>query len=284
VRAILLARKPGGNVEATIGFGEAEAKQQTLKLTELPHFVRGHEAESPRWMWDDTTKWYPDLLQAGVTVKRCYDVRLCHNILRSSPFTDRTQLMHDETDAWDRLQPAESETQTLFDSTDLGQDLDVVTESERQRAALAASEERDRLTLLLNAESAGALAAAEMTHAGLPWSVEAHEQLLHEKLGPRPQAGKRPERLEQLVTRIREALQAPDLNPDSPADLLSALQKAGLDVTSTVRGISSNRITPSFLTYWSTRSWRVYSVRTAGNGSTNGSRRAGSARSCWSVQ
>src|SRR3954471_11608533 len=51
--------------------------------------------------------------------------------------------------------------------------------------------------------------------------------------GPRPPAGLRPPVLERLAGEIRAALQAPDLNPDSPAELLRVLQAAGLQVGDT---------------------------------------------------
>ena len=45
---------------------------------------------------------------------------------------------------------------------------------------------RQRLQLLLAAESAGAMIAAEMQHTGVPWREELHEQILADHLGPRP--------------------------------------------------------------------------------------------------
>jgi DNA polymerase-1 len=45
----------------------------------------------------------------------------------------------------------------------------------------------------------------------------------------------RPDRLERAADRVRAALDAPDLNPDSQPDLLRALQNAGLRVASTSR-------------------------------------------------
>ena len=49
----------------------------------LTDVVAQVEAEHhPRWVWDDTRRWYPPLLDAGVRVERCHDLRLCHTILR----------------------------------------------------------------------------------------------------------------------------------------------------------------------------------------------------------
>jgi DNA polymerase-1 len=72
-----------------------------------------------------------------------------------------------------------------------------------------------------------------MTHTGLPWRADVHERLLTELLGPRPAAGQRPAALERLLVEIRAAFGAPGLNPDSPGELLRALQTAGLPVTDT---------------------------------------------------
>jgi DNA polymerase-1 len=87
--------------------------------------------------------------------------------------------------------------------------------------------------LLLAAESSGALVAAEMTHAGLPWRADVHDRLLSELLGPRPAPGQRPAALDRLLAELRAAFAAPTLNPDSPGGLLNALQTAGLPVTDT---------------------------------------------------
>ena len=73
--------------------------------------------------------------------------------------------------------------------------------------------EQGRLGLLLAAESSGALVAAEMTHAGLPWRADVHERLLTELLGPRPVAGRRPAVLERLLTEIRAAFGDPRAEP-----------------------------------------------------------------------
>src|SRR6185312_10468567 len=90
-----------------------------------------------------------------------------------------------------------------------------------------------RLARLLAAESAGALIAAEMTFMGLPWSHEAHDRILTGILGPRPAPGERPAKLQVLAAEVRSRLEAPELNPDSPVDLLKALGNAGLRVKTT---------------------------------------------------
>ncbi|MCS5724221.1 bifunctional 3'-5' exonuclease/DNA polymerase, partial [Herbiconiux sp. CPCC 203406] len=100
--------------------------------------------------------------------------------------------------------------------------------------AAAADPAAGRIALLLAAESAGALAAAEMRHVGLPWSPTRHDAVLTDLLGPRPaRPDERPARLAELLQRIRVALDDPTANPDSPAELLKSLRRAGLTVSST---------------------------------------------------
>jgi DNA polymerase-1 len=75
--------------------------------------------------------------------------------------------------------------------------------------------------------------AAEMQHTGVPWREDLHEKILVEYLGPRPPAGQRPARLEALNSELRELLNSPTLNPDSPQDLMRALHRNGIEVNST---------------------------------------------------
>ncbi|MFD2091165.1 bifunctional 3'-5' exonuclease/DNA polymerase [Blastococcus deserti] len=231
-RVVLVRR--GASVEAReCGDDGRVVGTARLPAEELAGFVRAREPGRVRWVWDDTTRWYPGLLDAGVRVERCTDLRLTHAVLRRSPFVDQSLLTDDETPGWDALQPVSATEAALFPLDDPADRLDPVGEHRRQRVALAAAEERSRLDLLLAAESSGALAAAEMTHAGLPWRADVHERLLTELLGPRPTAGRRPAVLEGLLAEIRRALRVPELNPDSPGELLRALHAAGLPVPDT---------------------------------------------------
>jgi DNA polymerase-1 len=109
----------------------------------------------------------------------------------------------------------------------------VVAEYRRQLALVEASADPRRLRLLLAAESAGALIGGELGAAGVPWSVVEHERVLAETLGARPYGTGKPARMLELAAAVREALDAPRLNPDSQADLLRALRAVGLAVTST---------------------------------------------------
>ena len=231
---VVLVRRGGADVEARESGDDGTPAEVTRFPTDaLAAFVREREVTPVRWVWDDTTRWYPALLEAGVRVERCTDLRLTHAVLRRSPFVDQALLADDDTPGWDVLQPVTATDPALFPLDDPADRLDPAAEHERQQAALAGSAERGRLGLLLAAESSGALVAAEMTHAGLPWRADLHERLLAELLGPRPPAGQRPVVLERLLVDIRAAFRAPGLNPDSPGELLRALQGAGLQVTDT---------------------------------------------------
>jgi DNA polymerase I len=72
----------------------------------LAGHVRSQEGTGVRWVWDDTTRWYPALLAAGVRVERCTDLRLSHAVLRRSPFVDQSLLTGPDTAGWDALAPA----------------------------------------------------------------------------------------------------------------------------------------------------------------------------------
>jgi DNA polymerase-1 len=234
VNRVVLVRRAEGAVEAHELADDGPAVEVTrLPAAELAGFVRGRDSSPVRWVWDDTTRWYPGLLDAGVRVERCTDLRLSHAVLRRSPFVDQSLLRGADADAWRALEPVTPADPALFPLDDPADRLDPVAELARQQAAVAASPQRGRLGLLLAAESSGALVAAEMTHAGLPWRADVHDRLLAELLGPRPAPGQRPAALDRLLPEIRAAFRAPDLNPDSPTGLLRALQTAGLPVTDT---------------------------------------------------
>ena len=225
---VSLSRLPGDRVLVVDGHVESE-----VVVADLPAYVRAREVDAPRWVWDDTARWYPPLLAAGVRVERCHDLRLGHHLLRRAPAADGRLLEGEQSEHWDRLGPSTPSDPALFSVDDTAEHLRADLEDARQLAALAASDEGALLGLLLAAESAGALAAAEMTYAGVPWRVDVHERLLADLLGPRPPRGARPQKLEALVAEVRDAFGAPGLNPDSRPELLAALRRAGLDVTDT---------------------------------------------------
>ena len=209
-------------------------------VSDLAAFVAKEELQHPRWVWDDTNTWYPELLAAGIRVERCFDLRLCHAILRSSSLTADSALATAPQGVWDAPARATATAEPSGALFDLEVEPEPVTavadplaEFSLQRAAVAATAEPGRISRLLAAESAGALIAAEMRFAGLPWRADAHDALLEQILGPRPVDGARPSKLQEILDVVRDRLESPDLNPDSPADLLRALGVAGLQVTST---------------------------------------------------
>ena len=219
--------------------GDPTKQPLTVVLAALPSAVAGLETQHPRWVWDDTSRWYPGLLAAGVRVERCVDLRLSHAIIRSSSLTASSGLADAPASSWDRgalEAPEKPVDHTLFDFDELpaeDADEDPLAEFAAQRAAVAGAADPARIGLLLAAESAGALVAAETKYAGLPWREDIHNEILESYLGPRPTSGQRPVILDATLRRLREALEAPTLNPDSPSELLKALAVAGLMVTST---------------------------------------------------
>jgi DNA polymerase-1 len=249
---IVLDRSGSADVRATTLSDSGEilhGDSTVIALSELPRFVRKLESQhdKPRWVWPDTRLWYPHLLEAGVRVDRCVDLQLSHTILRMSTLSSDSELARSPLSAWDAAsaldeEPAASPA-TLFDlETEDGREsaeestageLGAVDEFLLQREAVARSTASGRLRLLLAAESAGALIAAEMRFAGLPYSAERHDRLLTELLGPRPSTGARPAVLDALVGEIRRELDSPSLNPDSPPELLRTLNRAGILATST---------------------------------------------------
>ncbi|HSU03074.1 MAG TPA: bifunctional 3'-5' exonuclease/DNA polymerase [Nocardioides sp.] len=242
-----------------------DGAQRVVPLADLPAFVREREAGSPRWVWDDTARWYPSLLAAGVRIARVHDLRLGHRLLRRAPAVDGRSLDHAESGHWDRLGPAAAPAHpTLFSADDTAEHLRADVEDAHQLAAVAASPEAARLGLLLAAESAGALVAAEMTYAGVPWRTEVHERLLTDLLGPRPLRDARPALLDELVAEVRRAFDAPSLNPDSRPDVISAVRRAGFEVAdvraSTLQAVDHPGI-PPLLRYkklahlWQTNGW-----------------------------
>lgn len=220
-----------------------------LDVADLAGWVRRLEAEHaatpPRFVWASTRQVAEVLLPAGVHVRRCLDLGLCHAILRRTPAgRERADWAWDHPAAADPMHgpgAVQQPTDALFDDVsgaavepDAGPDLSAVyAEWLRQQEVIDAQAEPARMRLLLAAESAGALIAAEMRHHGLPWDIDVHDRLLTEMLGPRPRPGERPEKLHRLAEQIRAHLNAPLLNPDSPADLLRTLRAQGLPVSTT---------------------------------------------------
>lgn len=247
-------RGDGGQV-GVVALDRSGVQIDRIDLAEvaLPDFVRDREGGSsgprtqaappPRWIFSDTPKWYPQLLAAGVSLERCHDLRLTHAILaRSELVTDPGQLRSAaDWDAGPSDAAAPEQAAALFE-VDSGRghipqvphDLEAaLAENVRQTAATETASDPGRLRLLLAAESAGGLVAAEMRAAGVPWDEAEHDRILTELLGPRPIRDGKPERMLSKAEEVREALEDPRANLDSPNRLLSSLRNAGINVAST---------------------------------------------------
>lgn len=220
---IIVERRPG-----SVALIDDDGVETLVLETRLASAIAEREAEHPRWVWTDTAQWYPPLLAAGVRVERCHDLRLVDALLAGiegeSPLRE-----------WGSA-PSPTRSDTLFDvdnETDVRSAIIASTEWARQQAAIAAHPDPARLTLLAAAESAGALTAVEMKHAGLPWNAAAHDALLTEALGGRPAPGRRPATLDALAAEVERLLDVGAVPIDSPPALVAALRRAGLEVSST---------------------------------------------------
>lgn len=221
---------------AIVLYGTDELSRISLSADEFPAWLAERERDAPpRWVWGDTASWYATILAAGVRVERCHDLRLCHAILRDTMLVEATDVR--AAREWDIApDPDEGRREaTLFDfdapmrTVPRGIDA-AVAEFVRQRAVLDGADAR--LRLLTAAESAGALVAAELRHAGLPWNVGVHEQILEDQLGVRT-AGGTPSKMTETAARVRTALGDATVSLDSQPKLLRALHRAGILVEST---------------------------------------------------
>src|SRR4051794_37719567 len=131
---VVLSRRPGDRVRVVDGGVEGE-----LAVADLPAYVQEREVDRPRWVWDDTARWYPSLLAAGVRVERCHDLRLAHHLLRRAPAVDRRLLDGDQSEHWDRLGPSLPSDPALFSVDHTAEHLRADLEDTRQLAAVAAS-------------------------------------------------------------------------------------------------------------------------------------------------
>ena len=95
----VVGARENGRVQIVVGAGEGDrivlvdpdAGTDPIAVVApdaLADTVRELEArEHPRWVWVETRRWYPRLLEAGVRVERCHDLRLCGAILDRSTST-----------------------------------------------------------------------------------------------------------------------------------------------------------------------------------------------------
>jgi DNA polymerase-1 len=269
--AVVGAENGGGLLQAVAEDGTPQGAPEPVP--DLAAAVAERErAGRPRWVWAATAEVYPGLLRSGARADRCHDLGLTEGILlaadgrwgepRSLPAAWarlRGLPVPDDT-----ARSARGGQPALFDHDLLGLpgpavllERVVAVHADQQRRQAGGDlggppvgrggpeDRRDGppvgrgdgwpggLGLLVAAESAGALAAAEMAAAGLPWRPEEHDAVLTELLGPRPRGGAAPKRLTDLAARIGAAFGDRRLNPDSPAQVLRAFANAGTPLPST---------------------------------------------------
>ncbi|MGW5309683.1 bifunctional 3'-5' exonuclease/DNA polymerase [Nocardia thailandica] len=202
-----------------------------------------------RWVWRSTAGIYRTLLAAGVRVERCYDVEAAEALLIGHEEGQSGQPCSLAA-AWARLHglpvppdppPRAAETQpSLFESgpvplppgTDEFDALLAVYAGQVDRTAR--TRHPDRMRLLLAAESAGMLVAAEMHRFGIPWRADIHRALLDDMLGERFPGGAEPRRMAELAEEVSRAF-GTRVRPDLPQDIVKAFARAGVALTSTRR-------------------------------------------------
>ncbi|MEV5966797.1 bifunctional 3'-5' exonuclease/DNA polymerase [Kribbella sp. NPDC051952] len=198
-----------------------------------------------RWVWRSSAEIYPRLLANGVRVERCYDLENSEGLLLGHE--GRLGEPRSAAAAWARLTGAPvppdpplrgvvpGEQSSLFEVTAEPVPFEAllrVYADQLRRHQLA--EYPDRMRLLTASESSGMLIAAEMDRAGLPWSADAHRQLLTELLGDRFGGTGEPRRLTELADEVSAAF-GRRVRPDLPADVLKAFKQAGYQLKSTRR-------------------------------------------------
>ncbi|WP_055628057.1 bifunctional 3'-5' exonuclease/DNA polymerase [Streptomyces hirsutus] len=198
-----------------------------------------------RWVWRSTAEVYPRLLAAGVRVERCYDVEAAETLLLGHE--GRYGQPRSASAALARLRggpvppdppqrSAEPGAQSsLFEPRGAHVPLaDLLAVYAGQQRRIEATAHPDRMRLLVAAESAGMLVAAEMNRAGLPWRADVHRAVLDDLLGERYAGGGEPRRLAELADEVSAAF-GRRVRPDLPADVVKAFAQAGIKVSSTRR-------------------------------------------------
>ncbi|GAB3188179.1 DNA polymerase-1 [Micromonospora palomenae] len=257
-------------------------------VVDLAAAVAAREAaEHPRWVWASGVALYPALLRAGVRVERCHDVELTEALLlgHAGRWGEPRSLAAAHARLTGAAVPPDPPPRppappghgqgALFDAVPgpPGPGIEALVEVYAdQLARIAATQHPGRFRLLVAAESAGALIAVEMGAAGLPWRVDVHDAILDELLGEASPVGGPPRRLAELAARIADAFGVRQVHADSPAELLRAFARAGVELPNTrawvLRGVDHPAV-PLVLEYkelyriWTAhgRAWRDAWVR-----------------------
>ncbi|SIM44348.1 DNA polymerase-1 [Micromonospora cremea] len=276
--AVVADDRGGGELRSLDAAGRPAGPTEIV--TDLAVAVAAREvAEHPRWVWPTAGAVYPALLRAGVRVERCHDVELTEALLLGH--AGRWGEPRSFAAAWARLSgapvppdppprpvaPPGHGQGALFDALPgpAGPGIDALTRVYADQVArIATTEHPGRFRLLVAAESAGALIAVEMGVAGLPWRAEVHDAILAELLGEPSPVGGPPRRLAELAARIADALGVRRLHADSPAELLKAFARVGVELPNTrawvLRGVDHPAV-PLVLEYkelyriWTAHGW-----------------------------
>ncbi|WP_347404715.1 bifunctional 3'-5' exonuclease/DNA polymerase [Solwaraspora sp. WMMD1047] len=219
------------------------------RVADLAAAVAEREAaDRPRWVWPATAGSYPALLRAGVRVARCHDLELTEALLLGH--AGRWGEPRSAAAAYARLTgtpvppdppprpaaPPGTSQGALFELAAGPPPVGPQTLTRvyaDQLARIAATEHPGRFRLLVAAESAGALIAAELGVAGLPWRADVHDALLLDLLGEPSPVGGPPRRLAELSARIAAELGTPGLHAESPGEVLRAFNRAGIRLPNT---------------------------------------------------
>lgn len=251
--AVVSDGEGGGRLREVDGrAGERPKRGSLWRVSDLAGAIadlEGYTDPPPRWIWGAADELYPALIEHSLRVARCHDIVLVESLLLGyhGRFGEPSSLGA----AWARLHGREvppdlgyqvaagAEPQpALFepDRSTLPADVDrleaLIEVYDDQQRRIVELPHPDRFALLAAVESAGALAAAEMAHDGVPWRADVHDAVLTEHLGPRPSSGERPPVLADLAQRISETF-GRTVNPDSPTQLMKAFAAIGHPVSST---------------------------------------------------
>ncbi|MGW9326166.1 bifunctional 3'-5' exonuclease/DNA polymerase [Streptomyces koyangensis] len=236
----------GGGAEVAPLAADGTLAGPVVREAALTEAVRSRPGVS-RWVWRATAGIYPQLLRAGVRAERCYDVEAAETLLLGHE--GRLGAPHSAAAALARLrgtpvppdpppraaEPGAGAQSSLFEPQPVLvglADLAEVYAAQLRRHENAVHP--GRMRLLTASESAGALVAAEMTAAGLPWRAETHREVLRELLGERYGGSGEPRRLAELADEVSAAF-GHRVRPELPAEVVRAFARAGIKVTSTRR-------------------------------------------------
>ena len=238
----LIAPEEGGGAMLVALHPDGQPAGEILREPDLVASVASRP-QVTRWVWRSSAEVYPRLLAAGVRVERCYDIENSEGLLLGHE--GRLGEPRSAAAAWARLSgrpvPLDpplravvpGEQSSLFEIAVEPVPFEAllrVYADQLRRHALA--EHPDRMRLLTASESSAMLVAAEMDLAGLPWSADAHREVLGELLGERFAGSGEPRRLTELADEISAAF-GHRVRPELPADVLKAFKQAGYQVKST---------------------------------------------------